>query len=54
MTKRNLALAVALAALGAAWTAPAAARLGRLPRVEGHDGRAVHDDEYYAEGDHAV
>ena len=26
MTKRNLALAVALAALGAAWTAPAAAQ----------------------------
>ena len=26
MTKRNLALVVALAALGAAWTAPAAAQ----------------------------
>ena len=28
-----------------------AARLGRLPRVEGHDGRAVHDDEYYEPDD---
>ena len=83
MTKRNLALAVALAALGAAWTAPAAAqesaadaemdqanlgetvvtaarqdgkgtfvtRRGSVGWVEGHDGCAVHDDEYHEPDD---